>query len=584
MRFLLIIFRQYPGQTLMMLAALVFAGVAEGIGLSAMLPLLAITLGGSKTATGGKATQAEQMIQKIFDWLGITPTLEFLIIMIFTAMMLKTVLVLFANKRVGYTVAQLTTDLRHHALRAFISASWEFHLSQPIGRLAAAMGGETAKTAKAYAIGVSMIVLLIHALIYIGVALMVSWKATLIALAVGMFFWYPLNRLVIKAKKAGRRQVKLRRSLSSFFMDTILSIKSLKATAREDRAEAILISKTNKIKKVLKKLVMSKESLSAYQEAVLVTFLLAAIYMAVAVWGMTPITVLILIVLLRRILSKLGKVQKNYQLMGIQEAGYWTMTETLGIARKMREKHLGDKKPTLEQSIRLEGVTFAYSKDKVFNNMSLTFPAGEITAIVGPSGSGKTTILDLVIGLLRPQKGEVWVDDLPLEQVDMHRWRRMIGYVSQEPILLHDSVFINATLGDSDITEKEVQEALKKAEIWDFIETMPKGLYSSVGSRGLRLSGGQRQRLAIARALTLKPKLLVLDEATTALDPKTEAAICETLRKLRGELTILAISHQPAILNIADRAYRLEDRKAVFLSDQIMQEGNTENNASPVFI
>ena len=106
MRFLLIIFRQYPGQTLMMLAALVFAGVAEGIGISAMLPLLAITLGSSKTATGGKATQAEQMIQKIFDWLGITPTLEFLILMIFTAMMLKTVLVLFANRRVGYTVAR----------------------------------------------------------------------------------------------------------------------------------------------------------------------------------------------------------------------------------------------------------------------------------------------------------------------------------------------------------------------------------------------------------------------------------------------------------------------------------------------
>jgi ATP-binding cassette subfamily C protein len=583
MRFLLIIFRQYPGQTLMMLAALVFAGVAEGIGLSAMLPLLAITLGGSKTATGGKATQAEQMIQKIFDWLGITPTLEFLIIMIFTAMMLKTVLVLFANKRVGYTVAQLTTDLRHHALRAFISASWEFHLSQPIGRLAAAMGGETAKTAKAYAIGVSMIVLLIHALIYIGVALMVSWKATLIALAAGMFFWYPLSRLVTKAKKAGHRQVKLRRSLSSFFMDTILSIKSLKATAREDRAEAILISKTNKIKKVLKKLVMSKESLSAYQEAMLVTFLLVAIYMAIAVWGMSPITLLVLIVLLRRILSKLGKVQKQYQLMGIQEAGYWTMTETLSTARKMREKHLGDKKPTLEQSIRLEGVTFAYSKDKVFNNISLVFPAGKITAIIGPSGSGKTTVLDLVIGLLRSQKGEVWIDDLPLEQVNLHRWRRMIGYVPQDTLLLHDSVLINTTLGDPDITEKEVEEALKKAEIWDFIEAMPKGLYSSVGARGLRLSGGQRQRIAIARALTMKPKLLVLDEATTALDPKTEAAICETLRKLRGELTILAISHQPAILNIADRAYRLKDGKAVLISDDT-KPGEAEKDVSSAFI
>jgi ATP-binding cassette subfamily C protein len=445
------------------------------------------------------------------------------------------------------------------------------------------MGGETAKTASAYAAGVSLIVALIHATIYVSVALMISWKATLIALAAGMLFWYPLNRYVKKAKKAGSRQVKVRRSLSSFFVDTILSLKSLKAMAREDRAEGALIYKTNKLKNALKKEVTNKLSLSAYQECMLVTFSLIAVYMAIAILGMALTTVLILVVLLRRILTKLGKVQKQYQVMGIQEAGYWSMTEIVEKARKMSEENLGDQKPKLEQSIRLEGVTFAYSKCEVFNNMSLIFPAGEITAIVGPSGSGKTTIVDLVIGLLRPQKGEVWIDNLPLAQVDLHQWRRMIGYVPQETLLLHDSVFINVTLGDPDITEKEVQDALKKAEVWDFVETLPKGVYSSVGQRGLRLSGGQRQRLALARALTLKPKLLVLDEATTALDPKTEEAICETLQMLRGELTILAISHQSAILNKADWAYHLENGKAILISNQVTQSG-AEKDASLTFI
>jgi ATP-binding cassette subfamily C protein len=583
MRFLLIIFRQYPGQTLMMLLALLFAGVAEGVGLSAMMPLLAITLGDSKMATGENATKAEQMIRSIFDWLGITPTLEFLLIMIFTAMMLKTLLVLFANRRVGYTVAQLTTDLRQQALKAFIVARWEFHISQPIGRIGSAMMGEPAQTAKAYAAGVSMIVFLINEMIYVAVALMVSWKATLIAMAAGMLFWYPLNRFIKKAKKASLRQILVNRSLSTFFVETILALKSLKATAREDRAERIIISKTNKLKKILKKQVIIKESLSAYQEGMLVTFLLVAVYIGIAIWGIAPLTILILFVLLRRILTKLGKVQKQYQLMCSHEVGYWTMTEILEIARKMREKNLGDKNPVMEQAIRLEGVTFAYKEDNIINEASLIFKAGEITAIVGSSGSGKTTILDLVIGLLRPQKGEVWIDDLPLEQVDQYRWRRMIGYVSQESILLDDSVFINVTLGDPDITEKQVKEALQKAEIWNFIRTMPKGLYSSVGQRGLRLSGGQRQRLAIARALAHKPRLLLLDEATTALDPKTEAAICETLRKLRGELTILAVSHQPAILNVADWAYRLENGKAVLVSDQIAQS-EAEKDVSSAFI
>jgi ATP-binding cassette subfamily C protein len=323
--------------------------------------------------------------------------------------------------------------------------------------------------------------------------------------------------------------------------------------------------------------VISKESLSAYQEGMLVTFLLAAIYVAIGIWGMAPTTVLILIVLLRRILTKLGKVQKQYQLMGIQEVGYWTMTETIELAKNMREKNLGDRNPTLEQSIRLEGLTFAYAKDNVLENASLEFPAGKIAAIVGPSGSGKTTILDLVIGLLRPQKGEVWIDDLPLEEVDIRQWRRMIGYVSQEPILLHDSVFINVTLGDPNITEKDVKEALEKAEVWDFVAKMPKGLHSSVGQRGLRLSGGQRQRIAIARALTHKPRLLVLDEATTALDPKTEAAICRTLKKLRGDLTIIAISHQPAVMEIADVAYRIANGRIEIVQEKGQPSENPAN-------
>jgi ATP-binding cassette subfamily C protein len=552
-----------------MLIALLLSGIAEGIGLSAMLPLLAIALGGIKgtsAATGKQATPAEKMIRDIFDTIGLTPTVELLLLLILAAMLLKCVLVLVANKNVGYTVAHLTTKLRLQMLRAFMLARWEFHLSQPIGKLSAAMGGETAQTAKAYAAGVSIIVVVIHTAIYSGVALMVSWKATLIALAVGTFFWYPLNRFVKKARRAGRRQVKLRKSMSAEFVDSLQSIKPLKAMAREDRAETILVTKTKKLKKALQKEIVSKESLSAYQDGMKVTFMLGAVYVTIVIWGMAPTTVMILILLLGRIMGKLSKIQQQYQQMGILESGYWSMMETFENAQKMREHKLGDRKPDLKQTIRLEQVTFAYSKNIVLNDASLVFPAGEITAIVGPSGGGKTTVVDLVIGLLRPQNGEVWIDKLPLSQVDIHQWRRMIGYVPQETLLLHDSIFINVTLGDPDITEREVQEALQKAGIWEFVKTRPKGIHSSVGQRGLMLSGGQRQRIAIARALVRKPKLLVLDEATTALDPENEAAICQTLRKLRGEITILAISHQPAVLEMADRGYRVKDGKVTPVS------------------
>jgi ATP-binding cassette subfamily C protein len=342
-------------------------------------------------------------------------------------------------------------------------------------------------------------------------------------------------------------------------VDGIQSIKPLKAMAREDRAETILIVKTKKIRNALKKEIISKESLSAFQEAIKVTFMLLAVYVTIAIWHMAPTTVMVLILLLGRIMGKLSKIQKQYQQMGILESGYWSMMETFENAQEMREQKLGDRKPELKQAIRLEGVTFAYSKNNILNDASLIFPAGEVTAIVGASGAGKTTIVDLVIGLLRPQDGEVWIDDLPLARIDLNQWRRMIGYVPQETLLLQDSILINVTLGDPDITEGEVEEALRKAGIWEFAKTRPKGMYSSVGQRGLMLSGGQRQRIAIARALVRKPKLLVLDEATTALDPENEAAICQTLRKLHGEITIVAISHQPAVLEVADRGYRVKD-------------------------
>jgi ATP-binding cassette subfamily C protein len=552
-----------------MLIALLLSGIAEGIGLSAMLPLLAIALGGIKgtsAVTGKQATQAEKMIRDIFDSIGLTPTLELLLLLILAAMLLKCVLVWVANKNVGYTVAHLATKLRLQMLRAYILARWEFHLSQPIGKLSAAMGGETTQTAKAYAAGVSIIVVVIHTAIYIAVALMVSWEATLIALAVGTFFWYPLNRFVKKARRAGRRQVKLKKSMSAEFVDSIQSIKPLKAMAREDRAETILVTKTKKLKKALQKEIVSKESLSAFQEGIKVTFMLIGVYVTIVIWGMAPTTVMILIVLLGRIMGKLSKIQKQYQNMGILENAYWSMMETFEIAESMHEKKLGDLEPGLKQAIRLAGVTFAYSKNNVLNDVSLIFPAGEITAIVGPSGSGKTTIVDLVIGLLRPQDGEVWIDDLPLQQIDLHQWRRMIGYVPQETLLLQDSIFINVTLGDPAITEREAEEALQKAGIWEFVKTRPKGMLSSVGQRGLMLSGGQRQRIAIARALVRKPELLILDEATTALDPENEAAICQTLRKLRGEITILAISHQTAVLEVADRGYRVKDGKVTPVS------------------
>jgi ATP-binding cassette subfamily C protein len=143
----------------------------------------------------------------------------------------------------------------------------------------------------------------------------------------------------------------------------------------------------------------------------------------------------------------------------------------------------------------------------------------------------------------------------------------MIGYVPQEPFLLHDTVLWNVTLGDPEVNEADVKAALRAAGAWEFVAELPQQIHSSVAERGTALSGGQRQRIAIARALARRPKLLILDEVTSSLDPQTEAEICRTLQGLRGRLTILAISHQPAVVGVADRIYRIQNGEAILVRD-----------------
>jgi ATP-binding cassette subfamily C protein len=254
-------------------------------------------------------------------------------------------------------------------------------------------------------------------------------------------------------------------------------------------------------------------------------------------------------------------LQEHYQEIAVEESAFFSIQKTIREIEAQREIATGHEMPSLTHGILLGRVCFSYGGPAVLENLDLEIRAGRIVVLIGPSGSGKTTVVDLVTGLLTPQQGEVRIDGLPLTQLDLKRWRSMIGYVPQDNILLNDTVIANVTLGDKRLGEADVVDALVSAGAWDFVSALPEGIHTVVGERGGRLSGGQRQRIAIARALVNKPALLILDEATSALDPDTETAICDTLLSLRGKLTILAISHQPALLQIADQAYRIQGGK-----------------------
>jgi ATP-binding cassette, subfamily C, bacterial len=577
MGLMLAFFRAYRWQTVLMMLALLLSGIAEGVGVSALLPLLNIALGpeAGDAIPGGAVegqSEFEEVILSVLAFFGITPTLGSMLLILLGGVAFKSVFLLLAQRQVGYTAAQVSTDLRLRLLRAILRSKWEYFLHQPVGRLTNAMASEAQRAAAAFVNGTTALTFLIPGVIYAGVAFALSWRASLVAIVAGTVVIGLSHFLVNITRKAGMKQTRLMKSLMANLTDTLQSVKPLKAMSREYLADQVLAHDTNLLNKSQRKQVLSAALLNSGQELMFTAFICLGIYVAMEKFDMALTTVMVLVVALGRAFSYFGKVQKQYQKLAEGESAYWSLTDSINAAETAQEDLKGGDTPTFDHSLTLENVHFAYDKQPVFQGLSLEIEAGSLTTLVGPSGSGKTTIIDLTIGLLRPQSGDVRLDGIPLQNIDISQWRRMIGYVPQDTILLHDTILHNVTLGEPDLTVADVERALRAAGAWDFVNKLPDGLDTVVGERGGKLSGGQRQRIVIARALINQPRLLILDEATSALDRDTEEAVRQALDALKGQLTILAISHNQAMVSGADTVYRMSGGRAQ-RSDSDSQSG-----------
>lgn len=195
----------------------------------------------------------------------------------------------------------------------------------------------------------------------------------------------------------------------------------------------------------------------------------------------------------------------------------------------------------------------------MLRGVSFRIAKGTVTALVGRSGAGKTTIADLLLGLLTPTAGEILIDGVPLTPDNLPAWRHALGYVPQEPLILNASVRENLQRFHPGVTEEEMIDALKKAQAWPIIENLPQGLDNRLGDEGVHLSGGERQRIVLARVLQGKPRLIVMDEATSAMDYESETAVREAIRGLSNEVTILVIAHRLATVRSANDGLVLEN-------------------------
>lgn len=568
-QFFLHFFRGYPRRSALMVALLALGGLAEGVGVVTLIPLLEFAQGdaGSSSTLGRVVTETLQTV-------GLIPSVPTLLALIVVTMTLKAVLLWLAMTQVGYTVAGVTRDLRLNLMRSLFQARWRYFGGQSPGSFANTISSEALRSAWAYRESCSIVAALFQVLIYVLLSALISWRISIFALLAGGLLIMALNRFVRMSRAAGWDQTRLTRSLTGRLVDVLQGMKAVKAMAREHLVLPLLEQENEGLNRAQRKQVSAVEGRKLVQEPILTILLATALFILLEVGDQPLSAVLVLAFVFYRLLQQINGLQTKFQALVVGESAYWSFREQIDEAESQREEsHGGEVPERLQRALQFDRVSFAYEPDKpVLRELSLEIPAGRFVAITGDSGSGKTTLADLAVGLHVPDSGRILVDGQPLTELSLRDWRRQIGYVPQELLLFNDTIARNVTLGDEAIPREEVERALRMAGAWDFVSVRREGMDAEVGDKGGMFSGGQRQRIAIARGLVHRPSLLVLDEVTTALDPETEQAICETLQGLAGEVTILSISHQPALRDAADIAYLMREGKLIRLTERVEAE------------
>lgn len=564
MRSLLSIFFSAPGaRPWLLIAALLVATLVEGVGFATLLPLI----GAAAESSASELSPLNRAVREFLSVLGLPLEVGTLLIVVVLVLVLRSLLRLAAMIYVGNATAVVTTGIRRTLIDTLLKVRWRFFVSQPLGRIANIASGEAMRAGRAFTLVAELLALLIQSAVMAVIALLISWQLALGAAVIGLLMTGSLATFVRSTRRTGRKQVFRTKDLLVYLADTLSNVKPVRAMAREDAFARLFERRIQRLHKTIRRQVINREAINNLQDVVMALALGVGFWIAYALLKVPVAEIVVLGIVLHRSVASIGKLQKAYQTALEMEASWHHCAQLIAEAAQDPEPNPGRLRPRFERAIAFERVCFAYDHHRVLDELDLEIRAGSLTVLTGPSGAGKTTLIDLVLGLHRPERGRILVDGVSLNDIDLIAWRRMIGYVPQETVLFHDTIRANLALGDDSFSDQELRAALEIAQAWDFVAALPDGLDTVVGEKGARLSGGQRQRIALARALLGRPRLLILDEVTSALDPETASEIARNVRELARHATVLAVTHRAEFLEIADRIYRIENGKA-FLEER----------------
>ena len=549
-----------PRRSALVLLLLLIATATEALGLVTIVPLLYVAGVGGELAARGSLGAA---VGRAADALGVELTLP----LVLGAFLVLGVARSAAAWQRDVQLAALRFDfeaaLRRRLYSAAASAAWPLLLRQRRSDLVHVLAAETVRAAFGAQRILALAVAGAAALAHFALALVVSPLVALAALLAGGGLLLAGRPLLRRSEAFGQGITGAGGALHASVAEFLGGLKLAKSANAEARYVEGFTRLLRKLRRRQLGAVATGAAARAAFDANAVAVLAVLVWVAVRHAGLTPSELVVVAFVFARVTLAVRAMPEH--LHGLA-ADLPAWRHAAALEHDLRSAAETDAAPglpplPLSREMTVRGVSFAYDAAPArpaLAGVDLTIPAGAFVAITGPSGAGKTTLADVLLGLLPPRAGEVLVDGAPLAGGNLRRWRRAVGYAPQEPYLSHDTLRANLLWVRPEAPEADLWRALRLAAADRFVSALPRGLDTVAGDRGARFSGGERQRLALARALLGDPALLVLDEATSQLDAGTERLVLAGIRSMAGRTTVLAVTHRPALMEIADLTVVLE--------------------------